>query len=246
MRFTQNDLFRCYVVPTYCLQTYMLNHWLEHPSSITYIKAIKEYAMAYQDTKYLVATILDSMEAYINVRQHNDKNLIDYLKRYRVARDMFYSHVGVELLLPKLALKIKEQINLPVSPRSSIVSHSDIAVEGDGGFVVKSLVTHPQYNQTVTGWQGGIVMIALITNVLKFHFPSKILCLYMAHFFKKHMASQDTLSVQGNGPAQAIETHEQEKFWWRRCVELKRVVKCWQRTRAKTTTLVVKHALRRM
>ena len=62
--------------------------------------------MAYQDTKYPVATILDSMEAYINIRQQNDENLIDYLKRYRVARDMFYSHIGVELLLPKLAKRI--------------------------------------------------------------------------------------------------------------------------------------------
>ena len=33
---------------------------------IELIKAIKEYAMAYQDTKYPVATILDSMDAYLN------------------------------------------------------------------------------------------------------------------------------------------------------------------------------------
>ena len=43
------------------------------------IKAIKEYAMAYQDTKYPVATILDSMEAYINIKQQNDEDLLDYL-----------------------------------------------------------------------------------------------------------------------------------------------------------------------
>ena len=35
---------------------------------IELIKAIKEYAMAYQDKKYPVATILDSMEAYINIK----------------------------------------------------------------------------------------------------------------------------------------------------------------------------------
>ena len=41
-------------------------------------------------------------------------------------------------LLPKLALKIKEQINPMVSPRSSIVSHSDIEVEMEkkGGEVI--------------------------------------------------------------------------------------------------------------
>ena len=53
---------------------------------IELIKAIKEYAMAYQDTKYPVATILESMEAYINIKQLNEENLLDYLKRYRIAR----------------------------------------------------------------------------------------------------------------------------------------------------------------
>ena len=93
---------------------------------IELIKAIKECAMAYQDTKYPVATILDSMDAYLNIKQQNEENLIEYLKRYRVARDMFYSHIGAELLLPKLVKRIKDQINPTVSPRSSIVLHSDI------------------------------------------------------------------------------------------------------------------------
>ena len=85
-------------------------------------------SLALEVAKYCLATILESMEAYLNIKQLNDKNLLDYLKRYRVARDMFYSHIGAELLLPKLALRIKEQISPTVSPRSSIVSHSDIEV----------------------------------------------------------------------------------------------------------------------
>ena len=52
------------------------------------IKAIREYAMAYQDTKYPVLTILEAMQAYITIRQQDGESLVDYLKRTEQRRRM--------------------------------------------------------------------------------------------------------------------------------------------------------------
>ena len=90
------------------------------------IKAIKEYAMAYQDTKYPVLTILEAMQAYITIRQQDGESLVDYLKRYRVSRDVFFTHMGSELIIPKLAVNLSNDDT--VNPSTAIMTYSDYGI----------------------------------------------------------------------------------------------------------------------
>ena len=44
--------------------------------------------------------IIDAMKAFVNIRQHDEETDVDYLKRFKVARDVFYSHVGKDFIFP--------------------------------------------------------------------------------------------------------------------------------------------------
>ena len=43
------------------------------------------------------------MKSFINLGQKDDETSIDYLKRFKAAQDVFYSHVGRDFCFPKLA-----------------------------------------------------------------------------------------------------------------------------------------------
>ena len=64
--------------------------------------------MSFQDTKWSVLTIIDAIKAFINMKQRDGERLIDYLKRFNTARDVFISHLGGPLILSKLASKHKD------------------------------------------------------------------------------------------------------------------------------------------
>ena len=68
---------------------------------IELLKAIKEHALSYQETKWDILTIIDAMKAFVNLKQKEDEGLIDYLKRFKTARDVFVSHLGGPLILTK-------------------------------------------------------------------------------------------------------------------------------------------------
>ena len=46
--------------------------------------------------------ILDSLRAYVNLKQKEDESHIEYLKRSKAAEDVFYSHVGEDFHFPKI------------------------------------------------------------------------------------------------------------------------------------------------
>ena len=57
---------------------------------------------SYQETKWGILTIIDALKAFVNMKQKEDEGLIDYLKRFKTARDVFVSHLGGPLILTKM------------------------------------------------------------------------------------------------------------------------------------------------
>ena len=69
---------------------------------ISLLKAIKEHALNYQENRYSMAIVLDSMRTLMNTKQKEGELLQDYTKRFRVARDVLKSHVGGPIILTKI------------------------------------------------------------------------------------------------------------------------------------------------
>jgi hypothetical protein len=70
---------------------------------ISLLKAIKEHALNYQENRYSMAIVLDSMRTLMNTKQKEGELLQHYTKRFRVARDVLKSHVGGPIILTKIA-----------------------------------------------------------------------------------------------------------------------------------------------
>lgn len=64
------------------------------------LKAINEHALNFESTQYRMKTILDAMRGLINLRQKDDESPIDYIKRFKAAKDVFLSHIGQGFMFP--------------------------------------------------------------------------------------------------------------------------------------------------
>lgn len=62
---------------------------------IELLKSIKEQALNYQQHKYKMFTIFDSLKTVINLKQKDDESLQDYTKRFKTAKELLVSHIGV-------------------------------------------------------------------------------------------------------------------------------------------------------
>ena len=69
---------------------------------IKLLDAIEQHALSYESTQYIMKTICDAMKSFVNLRQKDDEGSIDYLKRFKAARDVFLSHVGKDFVFPRL------------------------------------------------------------------------------------------------------------------------------------------------
>ena len=67
------------------------------------LAAIKEHSVSYQENKYPMSTITDALRNLVNLKQKDDKSLIDYSRRFMGARDVLKSQVGGKLVLHKIA-----------------------------------------------------------------------------------------------------------------------------------------------
>ena len=47
-------------------------------------------------------TIIDALKAFINMKQKEGEQLINYLKQFKTARDVFVLHLGGPLILSKI------------------------------------------------------------------------------------------------------------------------------------------------
>ena len=75
---------------------------------IKLLDAIKQHAMNYESTQYQMKTISDATKTLFNLKQHDGESIVDYLKRFKAARDVFISHVGREFTFPVLVKDDKD------------------------------------------------------------------------------------------------------------------------------------------
>ena len=75
---------------------------------IKLLQAIKQHAMSFESTQYRMKTICDAMKTVLNSRQRDDEHGIDYLKRFKASKDVFYSHVGKTFAFPSVLVDDKE------------------------------------------------------------------------------------------------------------------------------------------
>ena len=76
------------------------------------LAAIKEHAMNYETTQYKMKTIADALKGAINLRQREEENLTDYLKRRKAVVEVFYSHAGKQFCFPRMVESHPEYLTL--------------------------------------------------------------------------------------------------------------------------------------
>ena len=79
---------------------------------IKLLAAIKEHSLAYESTVYRCKAIHDALKGIINHRMKDDESAIDYLKRFKVARDVVKTHCGKDFYIPKMVLEDQKYIDI--------------------------------------------------------------------------------------------------------------------------------------
>ena len=74
------------------------NKW---SSQLNLIKAIKEHSLHYQESRYEMLVILDSLRTFLNTRQKESEPLQEYPRRFKTAKDIMESHKGGPIILTK-------------------------------------------------------------------------------------------------------------------------------------------------
>ena len=59
--------------------------------------------MSYMESKYPPIIVVEAMKNLLNMKQLEDKEIVDYTRRFKSARDVLVSHLGGDLMIPKLA-----------------------------------------------------------------------------------------------------------------------------------------------
>jgi hypothetical protein len=78
------------------------------------IKVIKEHSLSYQEKKYNMLVIFDSLKALVNLKQNPEESLQDYTKRFRVTREVFETHIRGSIKIPKVLLEIYGYTEYPM------------------------------------------------------------------------------------------------------------------------------------
>ena len=58
------------------------------------LKAIKQHALNFQDTRCPMSIIHDAIKAVVNLKQKEGENLQECTKRFKTAKDVMVSHLG--------------------------------------------------------------------------------------------------------------------------------------------------------
>ena len=69
---------------------------------IELLKAIREHCLNYQETKYDMGVLTESMRTLCMTKQKEHESLVDYTKRFKVASDIFTSHIGGPIYFSKI------------------------------------------------------------------------------------------------------------------------------------------------
>ena len=65
------------------------------------LKHVESLSYNYQESKYEMGIILDSIRTFINLKQKDDENLTNYLERFKAATENMKTQLGGELILTK-------------------------------------------------------------------------------------------------------------------------------------------------
>jgi hypothetical protein len=68
---------------------------------IELLRAIKECALNYQETRYEMSIISDALRALLNTRQREGENLQAFTRRFKTSKEILESHIGAPLVLKK-------------------------------------------------------------------------------------------------------------------------------------------------
>ena len=74
---------------------------LIYNNPIELLKAIKEHALNYQETRYEMSIISDAMRACLSAKQRENEGLQDYTRRFKTSMEILESHIGGPLEIPK-------------------------------------------------------------------------------------------------------------------------------------------------
>ena len=69
---------------------------------------MKKDALNYQEHRYGMSIILDSIRTMISTKQKEHESLSDYIKRFKVAKDVMKSHIGGPIILSKYVEQIDD------------------------------------------------------------------------------------------------------------------------------------------
>ena len=75
---------------------------------IKLLTAIKEHSLNYQEKRYEMAIIADSIRAFINTKQKEHETLGDYTRRYKTSKDIMEAQICGPLILKKFIKTMHE------------------------------------------------------------------------------------------------------------------------------------------
>jgi hypothetical protein len=73
---------------------------------IELLKLIQQICLNYQEHRYEMSIISDSMKTLLNVKQKKHESLQDYTKHFKTAHDVMKSHIGGPIILTKYVEKM--------------------------------------------------------------------------------------------------------------------------------------------
>jgi mannose/fructose/N-acetylgalactosamine-specific phosphotransferase system component IID len=69
---------------------------------IKLLEIIKKNCLNYQEHRYEMSIILDSIKKMVNTKQKENESLQDYIKQFKTTRHVMKAHVGGPLILTKV------------------------------------------------------------------------------------------------------------------------------------------------
>ena len=75
---------------------------------IRLLKAIKEHSLNFQETRYEMSIILDTLRAFLNLKQKKNENLHEYTQRFKTTKGILESPLGRPFILEKSTKQMDE------------------------------------------------------------------------------------------------------------------------------------------
>jgi hypothetical protein len=92
---------RCNTAMQNCLEQKTDFETTIYNDPIELLKAIKEHALNYQETRYEMSIIADAFRAIFNTKQRKGENLQEYTQRFKTSKEILESHIGAPIILKK-------------------------------------------------------------------------------------------------------------------------------------------------